>query len=106
MAFFSSKKIKWTIFSVLIAIVLVGGGFFIYVQTTTAVVSTRFNTDSFGVAIQGYDTVAYHTEGQPVKGKSEIFYSWNDAIWHFVSTENRDLFVANPERYAPQYGGY
>ncbi len=106
MAFLSSKKIKWTIFSLIIAVVLVGGGFFIYVQTTTAVVSTRFNTDSFGVAIQGYDTVAYHTEGRPVKGKSEIFYSWNDAIWHFATAENRDLFAADPERYAPQYGGY
>jgi hypothetical protein len=41
-----------------------------------------------------------------VKGKSEIFYSWNDATWRFATTEHRDLFVANPERYAPQYGGY
>ena len=106
MSFFSSKKIKWAIFSLLIALALVGGGLFIWVQTTTAVVSTRVNTDSFGVAIQGYDTVAYHTEGRPVKGKSEIFYSWNDAIWHFAAAENRDLFVASPERYAPQYGGY
>ena len=96
MAFFSSKKIKWTIFSLLIALVLVGGGFFIYVQTTTAVISSRVNTDSFGVAIQGYDTVAYHTEGRPVKGNSEIFYSWNDATWYFSTPENRDLFVANP----------
>ena len=100
------KKIKWTIFSLLIAAVLVGGGLFIYVQTTTAVISTRINTDSFGVAIRGYDTVAYHTEGRPVKGKNEIFYSWNDARWQFATAENRDLFVADPERYAPRYGGY
>ncbi len=106
MAFFSSKKIKWTIFSLIIAVVLGGGGLFIYVQTTTAVVSTRFNTDSFGVAIQGYDTVAYHTEGRPVKGKSDIFYSWNDATWQFATTQNRDRFAMDPERYAPQYGGY
>jgi hypothetical protein len=93
MAFFSSKKITWTIVSLLIAIVLVGGGFFVWVQTTTAVISTRVNTDSFGVAILGYDTVAYHTEGRPVKGKSEIFYSWNDATWRFATTENQRDFL-------------
>ena len=106
MAYFSSRKTKWTTFSFLIAIVLVGGGFFVWVQSTTAVISTRVNTDSFGVAIQGYDPLAYHTEGRPVKGKKDIFYSWNDATWQFASTRNRDLFVSDPERYAPQYGGY
>ena len=67
--------------------------------------NTRVN-DEFGVAIKGYDTVAYHTEGRPVKGKSVFSFKWNDAVWHFASTENLALFAANPERYAPQYGGY
>ena len=64
------------------------------------------NKTSFGVAIKGYDTVAYHTENRAVKGRSEFSHPWNDAVWYFASAENRDLFRADPERYAPQYGGY
>jgi YHS domain-containing protein len=66
----------------------------------------KVNQTFFGTAIKGYDTVAYHTEGRAVKGKSRYSYKWNDAKWHFANAENRDLFAANPERYAPQYGGY
>jgi YHS domain-containing protein len=64
------------------------------------------NADKRGVAIKGYDPVAYFTEGRPVKGKSDYAYIWNDATWYFSSEENSDLFAANPERFAPQYGGY
>ena len=106
MSIFSSKTIKWSLLSLLLIALLTGGGLFIYVQTTTTVVNKRVNTDAFGVAIKGYDTVAYHTEGRPVKGKSTFSFKWNEAVWHFASTENRALFAANPERYAPQYGGY
>ena len=66
----------------------------------------KINSDIFGVAIKGYDTVAYFTEGRAVKGKSEFSFSWNDAEWHFASAENRNLFAADPEHYAPKYGGY
>lgn len=66
----------------------------------------KVNKTFFGVAIKGYDTVAYHTEGHAVKGKSKFSYKWNDAKWYFASAENRDLFAADQERYAPQYGGY
>jgi YHS domain-containing protein len=66
----------------------------------------KVNKTSFGVAIKGYDTVAYHTENRAMKGQSEFFYNWNDAVWYFATAENRDLFAADPERYAPQYGGY
>lgn len=106
MSFLSSKKLKWILYTVLIVVLLVGGGVFIYVQTTTAVIANRVNTDEFGIAIQGYDTVAYHIEKRPVKGKSEYSYSWNEAVWHFASAANRDLFAENPERWAPKYGGY
>ena len=64
------------------------------------------NTDRHSVAIKGYDTVAYHTEGRAVKGKSKYSHKWNDAKWYFTSAGNKDLFAADPERYAPQYGGY
>jgi YHS domain-containing protein len=63
-------------------------------------------TDVLGVAIQGYDTVAYFIEGHPVKGTSNFSYIWNEAEWHFTSAENRDLFAANPKKYAPNHSGY
>ena len=66
----------------------------------------KINTDDFGVAIKGYDTVAYFTEGHAAKGKSEFSYNWSDAKWYFTSAQHRDLFEADPERYAPRYGGY
>lgn len=64
------------------------------------------NSTFFGVAIKGYDTVAYHTEGRAVKGQRKYSHKWNDAKWYFTSAEHRDLFAADPVRYAPQYGGY
>ncbi len=57
-------------------------------------------------AIKGYDTVAYFTEGKPVEGNSEFTTQYNEATWLFSSQKNLDLFLANPEKYAPQYGGY
>lgn len=59
-----------------------------------------------GTAIDGTDPVAYFTVGKPVEGSSDFTHEWNDATWRFASAENRDLFAANPEKYAPQYGGY
>ena len=60
----------------------------------------------FGTAIDGTDPVAYFTEGRPVAGDRGITHDWNGATWRFSSAENRDLFAASPEKYAPQYGGY
>ena len=57
-------------------------------------------------AINGYDPVAYFTEQKPVKGKSEFTYQWKDANWLFSSQQNLELFAKDPEKYAPQYGGY
>lgn len=64
-----------------------------------------YDTDS-GVALSGYDAVAYHTEGAAIAGQATITGQWMDATWQFSSETNRDLFLANPERYAPQYGGH
>lgn len=71
--------------------------------TAAQPVYTGFFSD---VAIKGYDTVAYFTQGEAVKGDDAFSHRWNDAQWHFASAKNRDLFAANPEQYAPQYGGY
>lgn len=60
----------------------------------------------FGTAIDGTDPVAYFTMGKPVKGSSDFAHDWNGATFHFATAENRDAFAANPEKYAPQYGGY
>lgn len=57
-------------------------------------------------AIYGYDTVAYFTQNKAVKGNKKITFTWRGADWHFASEEHRDLFKADPEKYAPQYGGY
>lgn len=68
--------------------------------------NAKYNVDSAKVAIHGYDTVAYFTDGKPMKGKNEFEETWEDARWQFASATNRELFKANPERYAPQFGGY
>jgi YHS domain-containing protein len=59
-----------------------------------------------GVAIDGYDPVAYFTDGRPVAGSKEFVHDWNGATWRFASAAHRDLFAQAPEKYAPQYGGY
>lgn len=65
-----------------------------------------YNTGYFGnVAIEGYDPVAYFTEGKAHLGSPDIVTEWSGATWQFASTENRDLFVADPTTYAPQFGG-
>lgn len=57
-------------------------------------------------AIKGYDPVAYFIEGKPIKGLSGQSLEWNGATWFFSSEENKNLFKTEPEKYAPQYGGY
>jgi YHS domain-containing protein len=57
-------------------------------------------------AVNGYDVVAYFTDSAAVKGSKEFIYRWNDADWFFASSQHRDMFKENPERYAPQFGGY
>lgn len=59
-----------------------------------------------GVAVGGYDPVAYFTDGKPVKGSKEIALSHDGVTWRFANDANRDLFQAEPAKYAPQYGGY
>ncbi len=58
------------------------------------------------LAVGGYDSVAYFTEGKAVKGDKRFAIDHGGAQWRFVSAENRDRFAGAPERYAPQYGGY
>jgi YHS domain-containing protein len=58
------------------------------------------------LAIEGYDPVAYFTEQKPVKGLSEFRFDFNGSTFLFTSAAHRDVFVAEPAKYAPQYGGF
>lgn len=62
--------------------------------------------DDAGRAIRGYDAVAYFEDGQPRPGSAEFSHQWKGADWLFASAAHRDAFKADPERYAPQFGGY
>lgn len=82
--------------------------------STAAIAGPQF-IDTSGFAVSGYDVVAYRSlaqnavgDEQPkaVPGKKEFTAEWNDATWAFASAENRDLFLSNPEYYAPQYDGH
>lgn len=59
-----------------------------------------------GIALRGYDVVAYFTLGRPTPGKAEFSHAWKGATWRFATAEHRDAFKADPMKYAPQYGGY
>ena len=59
-----------------------------------------------GIAIKGYDAVAFFKQSKPVKGIEKFSYQWNNATWLFSDEENRAAFEKTPEKYAPQYGGY
>ncbi len=63
-------------------------------------------TSESNVAIKGYDAVAYFRAGRAVKGSETFAVTWHKMTWHFSTEENRDLFAASPEKYAPQYDGY
>ena len=58
------------------------------------------------LAAGGYDVVAYFEQGEAVEGSRSFKTKWKDAEWRFSSAENLAAFEANPEAYAPQYGGY
>lgn len=59
-----------------------------------------------GIAVDGSDVVAYFTQAEPVAGRASESLMWQGVEWRFASAENRALFEADPEAYAPQYGGY
>jgi hypothetical protein len=64
------------------------------------------NKDKAGLALRGYDAVAYFHEGEPTEGRAEFVHEWNGARWLFKNAGNRVAFARSPETFAPQYGGY
>jgi hypothetical protein len=65
---------------------------------------TRFLTS--GVALDGYDPVAYFTESRAIAGQPQFELQWDGARWRFASAANRDRFAKDPRAFAPQFGGY
>lgn len=64
------------------------------------------NTDEAGVALHGYDAVAYLSDREPVKGSPAFEHTWKGATWRFATAANRDRFAADPSAFEPQFGGY
>jgi len=77
--------------------------------TTVAAMASAsevINVDHTGLALQGYDPIAYFTDGKPVKGSAEFTATYKGAKYQFVSTDHRDLFNQSPAKYEPQFGGF
>lgn len=74
--------------------------------TSAMAAGVELNASSTGLAMQGYDPVAYFTDGAPAKGSYKITTVFNDATYRFASEEHKAQFEANPEAYLPAYGGY
>lgn len=88
------------------ALVVAGAGYYFFGAGSTVNAGEIFTGKTPGVAINGYDVVAYHTQEKPVEGSKDHCYSWSGVDWHFSSAENRSLFAGNPQKYAPQYNGF
>jgi YHS domain-containing protein len=67
---------------------------------------TLLNLDRQGIAIQGYDPVAFFTQNRPVKGRPEFESKYNGARYLFASADDKSTFDANPAKYEPQFGGF
>lgn len=81
----------------------ISGG--VFAQASSDLRKKEFNLES-GLAIQGYDPVAYFTEHKAVKGKREWALSYSGVVYYFSSEANKELFRAHPEKYEPEYGGW
>ena len=90
---------KWLVAAALVLLATLAG------QVSSAR-AAEVNTGYFGnVAIMGYDTVAYFKMNDAVKGSEDLAFDWLGATWQFANAEHRQSFMANPIKYAPQYGG-
>ena len=66
----------------------------------------QIDKNTEGVALKGFDPVAYFTESKPVKGSQQFEYEWMGAKWWFANASDRDRFASTPKEYAPQFGSY
>lgn len=91
---------------VLGALLLVAAATIATADPTTAPAKRLINLDSNGLAIKGYDPVAYFTDGKALEGKPDFVSSYNGARYQFVNAEHKAAFDATPAKYEPQFGGY
>jgi YHS domain-containing protein len=93
-----------------LVLALAAGALFSSTRALAAPPANTLKSGLFGgradTAILGYDPVAYFTDGKPVKGQDNLSFDYLGAKWKFASQSHLDLFKAEPEKYAPQYGGY
>jgi len=94
------------IFKRLLACVLALAGMSAFAAPPINTLKNSFFSTQTDTAINGYDSVAYFTQNAPVKGQDAFTFEWKGAKWKFSSAANLELFKSNPEKYAPQYGGY
>ena len=73
-------------------------------MSTAALAGDFFETD--GVALRGYDPVAYFVSSEPQKGQAQYSYEYKGSKFYFASEANRRAFMTTPDKYAPQFGGY
>ncbi len=78
----------------------------IAVLSTVAVAKDLLNVDSNGVAIQGYDPVAFFTDNRPVKGNAQFQSEYHGAKYYFASAEHKTVFDKEPTKFEPQFGGF
>ncbi len=90
----------------LFALVLLTLGTAAFAASPVNTLKNSFFSTPTDTAINGYDTVAYFTQNAPVKGQDAHTFEWKGAKWKFASAANLELFKGNPDKYAPQYGGY
>jgi YHS domain-containing protein len=79
---------------------------FLAALSANAQTKSLLNLDKNGVAIQGYDPVAFFTVGKPVLGKPELASTFNHATYHFATADDKSMFDKDPAKYEPAFGGY
>jgi len=79
---------------------------FVTLYTSGAVAQNTQYCSKEGVAIKGYDPVAYFIQHEALEGKDNFSTEWSGSTWKFISQANLDSFKVAPQKYAPQYGGY
>ena len=79
---------------------------FMFISVNQAIADEYHTTFLGNTAVSGYDTVAYFTLGKAVKGERKHSLEWKKATWRFSSRKHLDMFKADPEKYAPRYGGH
>ncbi len=103
----TQTPIRWTFSALIFVILLMAASLLVWpgrnAQAKTPAVYTGLVA---GVAVGGYDAVAYFAEKKPVKGSKEFSLMHDGVVWLFASAANRDAFKADPAKFTPQYGGY